>query len=225
MTGLALALSSCGDPNALTEDRISEVLAAKVRLNPCMEFLGPSMAPPMGGVLVNGAEISMRDFLQSNEPFPITIRVGGFDEFLSGRYKEFEAAGLLTSQLEGEPSTGFGGRVEQRRYDLTDLGRSMYHTVEEGGRPGQPARKKALFCAGTGQVAEVVNFTVPAEGANATRVTFRWNTVDGNGNPISTLPDQPWAGISPGRRGSLPQLEGEDTATLTLTNNGWEMLQ
>ena len=224
MAGLALTLSSCGDPNELTEDRIADILSEKVRLNPCMEFLHPALLGAMGGVIVNGAEVHMRDFLQSNDPFPITIRVGGFDEVFSSRYQEFEAAGLLTSKVEGEPSTGFGGRVEHRSYDLTDLGRSMYQTVEQEGRSGSPAGKNALFCAGKGQVAEIVNFVTPAEGENATRVSFRWNTVDDKGNAISTLPDQPWAGISPGRGRSLPQLEGEDTAMLTLTNNGWEVL-
>lgn len=224
IAGLAIALSSCGDPNELTEDRIADILSEKVRLNPCMEFLHPSLLGAMGGVMINGAEVRMRDFLQNNEPFPITIRVGGFDEVFSSRYQEFEAAGLLTSKIEGEPSTGFGGRVEHRSYNLTDLGRSLYQTVEQKDRSGSPAGKKALFCAGKGHVAEIVNFVIPAEGANTTRVAYRWNTIDDKGNEISALPDQPWAGISPGRGSSLPKLEGEDTAMLTLTNNGWEVL-
>lgn len=214
MAGLALSLSSCGDPNALTEDRISEVISEKVRLNPCIEFHGRGAM--RGEAYQNGAPLDLWAYLESNELFPVTIRVGGFDEFGSLRYQEFEKVGLLTSRPDGGVPGAFGKTDELRRYDLTDLGRSMYQVWKEKAIEG-PARNNALFCAGKGQISEIVNFVIPAEGQNSTTVSYRWNTVDGTGNPISVLPDNPWAGIS----GPRPVLEGEGTALLTLTNKGW----
>ncbi len=218
ITGLALALSSCGDPNALSEDRIPEIVAAKVRFNPCVEF---QRDISMASAYVNGAPIAMREFLQANDPLPITIPVFGLNGTPPPPYGDFEALGLLASQpVEGAHEYMASGL---RRYDLTPLGRSIYQVGEKKDSSDRPPRKNPLLCPGKGQVAEVVNFVVPAGGQNSTTVTYRWNTVDTNGNVLTTLPDQPWAGIgnNPSRR---PQLEGEETATLTLTNNGWEVL-
>lgn len=220
--GLALVLSSCGDPNKLTEDRISQIVSEQVRLNPCIQFYGDG--PLFAEAYVNGASVEMQDFLLSNEPFPVTTRIGGFDNFTAPRFQEFEAAGLLTSKMESNQTGMLGGPVEFRAYDLTDLGRSLYQVGEKKVFRDRPARKNPLFCAGKGQVAEVVNFVIPSEGANTTQVTFRWNTVDDKGNTISALPDQPWAGIGSYKSDRLP-LEGDGTATLTLTNNGWEVLE
>lgn len=219
---MALALSSCGDPNQLTEDRISAIVSEEIRLNPCIQFYGDG--PLFAEAYVNGESVDMQDFLLSNEPFPVTVRIGGFDNFIAPRFQEYEAAGLLASKMESKQTGMIGGPVEFRTYDLTNLGRSLYQVGEKKVFRDRPARKNPLFCAGKGTVSEVVNFVIPAEGANTTRVTFRWNTVDGNGNVVSALPDQPWVGIGSYRSDRVP-LEGEGAAMLTLTNNGWEALE
>lgn len=222
LAGAALCLvSACSDPNELTESRISEIVTEHVRLNPCIQFYGE--LPRLAQAIVNGAEVEMQDFLRSNEPFPVTIRVGGFDNFIAPRFQEFEAAGLLTSRMESRQTGMLGGPIELRTYDLTDLGRSLYQVREERLLPDQPAHKNPLFCAGRGQVTEVVNFVVPAEGSNTTRVTFQWNTVDDNGNIVSAPPENPWSRIGSFRSDRLT-LEGQGTAMLTLTNNGWEVM-
>lgn len=222
MAGLALVLSSCGNPNALTEDRISEILAKQVQLNPCIPFYGDG--PLFVEAYVNGSAMEMQNFLQNNEPFPVTVRIGGYDNFVAARFQEFEAAGLLISKLESEQSGMMGGPVQYRTFDLTDLGRSLYQVGERRFTRDAPAHKNPLFCPGKGQVAAVVNFVIPAEGANTTRVTYRWNTVDGKGSVVSTLPNKPWAQIGSYESDRLP-LEGEGTAILMLTNNGWAVLE
>lgn len=222
MAGFGLALTSCSDHNTLTEDTISKVVAEKVRLNPCVQFYGDG--PLFAEAYVNGNSVEMQDFLLNYEPFPVTIRVGGFDNFISPRFQEFETAGLLESKMESKQSGMLGGPVEFRTYNLTALGQSLYQVGEKKVFRDRPARKNPLFCAGKGQVSEIVNFVIPAEGANTTRATFRWNTVDENGNSFSILPERPWASIGSFNSDRL-QLEGVGTATLTLTNNGWELLE
>lgn len=220
--GIALALTGCSDSDTLSEATISRVVSEQVRLNPCIQFYGDG--PLFAEAYVNGGSIDMQDFLLSNEPFPVTIRVGGFDNFMAPRFQEFEAAGLLVSKLESTQTGMIGGPVELRTYDLTNLGRSLFQLGQKKVFRDRPARKNPLFCAGKGQVTEVVNFVIPAEGANTTRATFRWNTVDADGKPVSTLPEQPWAAIGRFNSDRLP-LEGDGTASLTLTNNGWELLE
>ena len=221
MAALTFALASCSDPNALTEDTISKVVSEKIRLNPCIQFYGDG--PLFAEAYVNGGNVDMQDFLVNNEQFPVTIRVGGFDNFIAPRFQEFETAGLLTSKLESKQSGMIGGPVELRTYDLTALGQSLYQVGEKKTFRDRPARKNPLFCAGKGQVAEIVNFVVPADGANTTQATYRWNTVDADGNLVSTLPAQPWSAIG-GYKSDRLLLEGDGTASLTLTNNGWEVL-
>lgn len=221
LMGLALTLGSCSDPNALTEDRISEIVSEEVRLNPCIQFFGDG--PLFAEAYVNGVRVEMADFLNGNEPFPVTVAIGGFDNVTGPRFQEFEAAGLLVSSLESEQTGMMGGPVQYRRFDLTDLGRSLYQLGEKKQFRGRPPRTNPLFCAGKGQVSEVVRFIVPSEGQNTTQVTYRWNTVDTGGNIVSALPDQPWANIGNYQSDRLP-LEGEGTATLALTNNGWEVM-
>ncbi|MGH6651422.1 MAG: hypothetical protein ACREB7_09860 [Sphingopyxis sp.] len=220
-SALIFSLCSCGDPNALTEDRISEIIADEVRLNPCIQFFGDG--PLFAEAHVNGARVEMADFLKANEPFPVTVAIGGFDNVTAPRFQEFEAAGLLASKLEGEQTGTMGGPVQYRRYDLTERGRALYQLGEKREFRDRPARKNPLFCAGKGQVAEIVNFVIPAEGQNTTQVTIRWNTVDDKGNVIDALPGDPWSKIGSYRSDRLP-LEGEGSAMLTLTNNGWELL-
>lgn len=217
--GLTLSLGSCADGNALTESRARDLMAKTVRYYPCVGF---NVEPSSEAVYVGGAAVDVRTFLSNNDPFPITVAVARRDQPISGdtlntSFRRLQRAGLATSKPAGS-ITADGGTKELRTYELSDLGRSMFQIIENG------SGKVAFgFCWGKGQVVELLDYAPPAKGEKSKKVTFRWNTVDSKGNPLLALPDGPWTKVFFGPR--PPLLDGERTATLTLSDRGWEMVR
>lgn len=218
--GLALSLGSCADANALTESRARDLMAKTVRYYPCVDF---NVEHSSEAVYLGGAAVDIRTFLSNNEPFPVTVAVARRDRPISGNdwntaFRKLQRAGLATSKPAGS-ITADGETKELRTYELSDLGRSMYQIIEKNRR----GKTGFGFCWGKGQVIELVGYVPPAKGEKLKKVTFRWNTVDSEGNPLRALPDSPWTKIFFGRR--PPLLDGERTATLTLSDGGWEMVR
>jgi hypothetical protein len=143
--------------------------------------------------------------------FPLSLMSDNYTEReYIGHLNSFVDAGLLTGSDEKVEKKYMMGRIEMvpgRVYDLTGVGRESYRG------DGQ-----SRFCYGVAVVDEITNFTIPAAAGPQQMVTVQYTY------RIEDLADWTEHDYFSSLRKKAEASEDapiEETAMLTLTNNGW----